>query len=329
MSEKLLRNLVGGVWRSTVLLVGIAMVLAALVCSVDAQNAGLPFSADSGAEFADESDKFDVPYVPTPMEVVNAMLTMGSVRPNDFLIDLGSGDGRIVITAAKKFGARGFGVDLNEKLVELSKQYAEDEGVAGRTAFYVQDIFMTDISRADVITMYLLQEINLQLRPKLLSDLRPGTRVVSHDWHMGEWRPDKSMIIEYETKDQDRQESILYHWIIPAKVAGRWRWSLPMPGGEQRFDAELNQHFQDIAGVAKNEKGTWRLLDATLRGDRISFSLVSEADDRMIRQGYEGRINGDAIEGTVKLSGGVKESQLQWRASRTKAKGERAEPRKL
>ena len=297
-------------------LAALAMVLAALVCSVHAQNVDLPFTEDSGAEFADESEKFDVPYVPTPMKVVNAMLKLASVGPNDFLIDLGSGDGRIVITAAKKLGVRGFGVDLNEDLVKLSKQYAKYEGVTDRAAFYVQDIFMTDLSKADVITMYLLQEVNLKLRPKLLIDLRPGTRVVSHDWHMGDWRPDNSMIIEYQTKDGDREESVLYHWIIPAEVAGRWRWSLPMPGGEQTFDLALDQHFQDIAGVATNEQGTWRLFNTILRGDRISFSLVSEADDRMIRQDYEGRIKSNVIEGTVTLGGGTKQAQLEWRASK-------------
>lgn len=326
MSQKSLKNLVGGAWLLAVLLVGMAMALAAFLCSASAQSVDSPFTRDSGAEFAPGSYKFDVPYQPTPLAVVEAMLKMASLGPNNFLIDLGSGDGRIVITAVKKYGARGFGVDLNEDLVELSKQYAKDKGVADRSAFYVQDLFMTDMSKADVVTMYLLQEVNLKLQPKLLSDLRPGTRVVSHDYHLGQWRPDKITVIDI--KREYREDSIIYLWIVPAKVAGRWRWSLPMSGGEQTFELKLTQDYQDIGGVAANEKGQWRLFNTTLRGDRISFSLVSEAKERMIRQDYKGRIKGDVIEGTVKLSGAVKEAQLKWRALKTETMEEMSKPRK-
>jgi hypothetical protein len=319
MSEKSLRNLVGTVLLVTGLLMGTAMLLAAHLVTVNAQTADSGFTTQSGAEFAQDSLKFDVPYEPTPMVVVDAMLRMASVGPNDFLIDLGSGDGRIVITAAKKYGARGFGVDLNEKLVGLSRQYAKEMGVAERTAFHVQDLFLTNISKADVVTMYLLQEINLQVRPKLLSELRPGTRVVSHDYHMGEWRPEKIAIIDSNRPAYG--DSMVYFWIVPAKVAGRWQWSLSMPGDDQTFVLELDQDFQDIRAVVLNGTGRWRLFNTTLRGDRISFSAVSEANDRMIRQDYEGRVKGNAIEGTVKLSGGTEESQLEWRASRLKTGG--------
>lgn len=298
---------------SIAVLAGMATAVVAISCSVNTQNLDSQFTVYSGAEFAEKSDDLDVPYEPTAMVVVNAMLTMASISPKDFLIDLGSGDGRIVITAAKRFGARGFGVDLNPKLVEVSIKYAKDMGVADRVAFYVQDLFVTDINKADIVTMYLLQEVNLKLRPKLLSDLKPGTRVVSHDFHMGEWRPDKTIIIPRE----DRKESVLYLWIIPGNVAGKWQWRIPMPGGEQSFNLELNQDFQDIGGVAWNKNRKWRLFGATVEGERISFSLVSEADDRMIRQDYEGSIRGNVIDGTVKLSGGVKETRLKWRASRT------------
>jgi len=318
MGQKWLRNLVGGLRLSTVLLAGIAMVVVVLSCSVNVQNAGSKFTPYSGAEFAEESEDFPAPYEATPMPVVNAMLKMGSVGQNDFLIDLGSGDGRIVIAAAKKFGARGFGVDLNEKLVELSKQYAREEGVVDRTAFYVQDLFMTDISKADVVTMYLLQEANLELRPKVLKDLRPGTRVVSHAFHLGDWRPDDTVLVGNVLWG----EHVIYLWIVPAKVSGKWQWRISMPGGEQTFSLEVEQHFQDIAGVATNEKGKWRLFDTTLRGDQISFSLVSEADDRMIRQDYEGRVKSNVIEGTVTLSGGVKEARFQWRTARTETRDE-------
>lgn len=283
------------------------------------QDLGQQFTQDSGAAFAEKSGNFDIGYEPTPMPVVRAMLKLAAVGPNDFVIDLGSGDGRIVITAAKEFRARGFGVDLNEDLVELSRKYAEKNGVAHRTSFSVKDLFMTDLSKADVVTMYLHPEVNMKLRPKLWNDLRPGTRVVSHDFHMGDWRPDEFMIIDITRVDRD--DSILYLWIMPARVSGSWQWSIPMLGGEQNFSADFNQHFQDIGGVASNQKGRWRLFDATLRGNRIAFSLVSEAHHRMIRQDYDGRVKGSVIEGTVTLSGAMEKTTFEWRALRTAVGG--------
>jgi hypothetical protein len=301
------------------LLVGMAMAIATVSCRINGQDLGSQFTQDSGAEFADESSTFDIGYESTPMPVVRAMLKLAWVGPKDFLIDLGSGDGRIVITAAKEFGARGFGVDLNHELVELSRHYAEKVGVAHRAFFSVKDLFMTDLHEADVVTLFLHPEVNLKLRPKLWSDLRPGTRVVSHDYHMGDWRPDKIMVIDIARPDS--AESILYLWIMPARISGTWQWRIPMLGDEQSFTVEFNQYFQDIAGVVSNEKGKWRIFDATLRGNWIAFSLVSEARYRMIRQDYEGRVKGNVIEGTVTVSGGVEETTLAWRASRTTVGG--------
>jgi hypothetical protein len=261
-----------------------------------------------------ESGNFEAPYESTPMAVVNAMLKMAAVGPNDFLIDLGSGDGRIVITAAKRFGAHGLGVDRNQKLIALSRQYAQSEGVADRTAFTVQDLFFTDLSKADVVTLYLVPEVNLRLRPKLLKELRPGTRVISHDYHMGEWRPDQIATVDVPRPEYGN--SILYLWIIPAQAAGSWRWRLPLPGGEQKMELKLDQSFQDIQGMVAGEKGTWRLFHAGLRGAHIRFSLVSEANERLVRQDYEGLIQGNHIQGTVRLSGSMKETQREWRAVR-------------
>ena len=300
-------------------LVGLAIVIASVSCQVNDRDLGSHFTQYSGAEFADKSRELDIGYDPTPMPVVREMLKLASVGPSDFLIDLGSGDGRIVITAAKEFGTRGFGVELNQELVELSRQYAEQMRVAHRVSFSVEDLFMSDLSKADVVTLYLHPEVNLKLRPKLWSELSPGTRVVSHDYHMGDWRPDKIMVMDIDRPDST--ESILYLWIMPSRIAGKWQWRIAMPGGEQSFSVEFNQYFQDIGGVAGNEKGKWRLFDATLRGSWIAFSLVSEAHHRMIWQDYEGRVKGNVIEGTVSLSGGVEETTLAWRASRTAAEG--------
>ncbi len=298
-------------------LVGMAIVIATASCQVNDRRLGSHFTQYSGAEFADKSSKLDIGYDPAPMPVVREMLKLASVGPGDFLIDLGSGDGRIVITAAKEFGARGFGVELNRELVELSRQYAEEMRVAHRTSFSVEDLFMRDLSKADVVTLYLHPEVNLKLRPKLWNELTPGTRVVSHGYHMGDWRPDKIMVMDIDRPDST--ESILYLRIMPARIAGKWQWRIAMPGGEQSFSVDFNQYFQDIGGVAGNEKGKWRLFDATLRGSWIAFSLVSEAHHRMIRQDYEGRVTGNVIEGTVALIGGVEKTTFEWRASRTAA----------
>jgi len=138
----------------------------------------------------------EVPYIRTPQVVVDKMLDLAEVGPDDFLIDLGSGDGRIVITAAQKRGAQGFGVELDASLVEASNEAARKAGVAGRAQFFVRDLFETDIREASVLTMYLLSSVNLQLRPRILAQLKPGTRVVSHDWDMGEWKPDAKAVLE-------------------------------------------------------------------------------------------------------------------------------------
>lgn len=270
------------------------------------------FSETSGQEFEKESEDLDVPYVTTPMAVVHTLLKLGAVGPDDFLIDLGSGDGRIVITAAKEYGVRGFGVDLNEKLVDLSRKYAIQEGVAKRTDFFVKDIFKTDIQAATIVTMYLLNEINLEMRPKLLKELKPGTRIISHDFHMGSWRPDKMVVLDM--RKYYRGDTILYLWTVPAKMAGQWQWQLFFQGEYQDFDLEIMQYFQDIRGEAYNQNQKIFIFDSVLAGDRIRFSLVSEIGDRMVRQDYSGRVQGDIIDGTVQLSGTVEPTTLKWRA---------------
>ncbi len=261
-----------------------------------------------------ESIKQEAPYVATPIEVVRAMLDLGSVGPNDFLIDLGSGDGRIVIIAAKEYGASGFGVDFNQKLIELSKKKAVAEGVERQTEFFTQNIFKTDIRKATVVTMYLLNEVNLELRPKLLNELKPSTRVISHDFHMGEWRPDKMKHLDVPRLYQ--KDSILYLWNIPAKVAGQWQWQLLLRGENQFFDLEMSQTFQVISGVVHNQGYKFLIFNPSLEGDRIRFSLISEADERMVQQDYAGRVEGDTIVGTVKLGGSIKTIVMKWRAKR-------------
>jgi len=298
-----------------------ALILGVLVLSfwmTPFSNAAAPskaktnFSGSSGQEFEKESEDLDVPYVTTPMAVVHTLLKLGSVGPDDFLIDLGSGDGRIVITAAKEYGARGFGVDLNEKLVKLSRQYAHAEGVAKQTDFFVKDIFKTDLRAATIVTMYLLNEVNLEMRPKLLKELKPGTRIISHDFHMGAWRPDKMVFLDM--KKYYRSDTVLYLWTVPAEMAGQWQWQLFFQGENQDFNLEITQYFQDITGEVYNQNQKLFIFNAVLAGDQIRFSLVSEIGDRMIRQDYRGRVQRDVIDGTVQLSGTVEPTTLKWRA---------------
>lgn len=192
--------------------------------------ASLPVAAQDGPP-----RPLDVPYVPTPQNVVDAMLRIANVGRRDFLIDLGSGDGRIPITAATRFGTRGFGVDLNPVRVREANENIGKNKV-GRLVQIVQgDLFETDISKATVISMYLLPTVNMRLRPYVLN-LKPGTRIVSHDFDMGDWKADKVEKIDYKT---------VYFWVVPAKVAGKYRVQI----GKQTFEMALEQKFQDVTGT--------------------------------------------------------------------------------
>lgn len=294
----------------------ILLTIATVTCPAGAQNAKVSFSDSSGGEFSGTSDKLDVPYVPTTMKVVRTLLDLGSVGPDDFLIDLGSGDGRIVITAAKEYGARGFGVDLNKDLVDLSRKYAVAEGVEKKVDFFVRDIFKTDIRAASVVTMYLLNEVNIQMRPKLLAELKPGSRIVSHDFHLGEWRPDQ--MVRLDIRKYYRDDTTLYLWIVPAKVSGWWHWKLSFPDEDHTFDLDLNQNYQNISGVVKNRDYDLQIFDADLKGDQIKFSLYAEVDSRMIRQDYKGRVQGNSIAGTVQVTGTLEAPLLKWQATRAR-----------
>ena len=193
----------------------------------------------------------DVPFVVTPDNVTLAMLNLAKVGPEDYVIDLGSGDGRIVITAAKRFGARGLGVEIVPDLVEKSRATAAAAGVAQRAHFREQDLFQADLSPASVITMYLLPEVNLQLRPKLMH-LRPGTRIVSHDWDLGDWEPDKTVVVDVPDKAIGREKLSRVHlWVVPARVDGAWCGTGKFKGVSMRID----QSFQKFAGTLNDASG--------------------------------------------------------------------------
>lgn len=206
----------------------------------------------------------EVPFVVTPDNVTLAMLQLAQVGPQDFVLDLGSGDGRIVILAARRFGARGLGVEIVPDLVERSRRNAAKAGVAERARFAEQDLFKTDLSQATVITMYLLQEVNLQLRPALLT-LKPGTRIVSHDWDMGDWLPDRSLTLAVPDKAVGREKlSRVHFWWVPAPVQGIWCG----PRGQR---LELQQRHQVIDGHAVDRSGQRIALSGRLQGRQLQL----------------------------------------------------------
>ena len=241
--------------------------------------------------------------MPTPQEVVERMLEIAKVGPDDYVIDLGSGDGRIVVTAAKKFGARGFGVDLNPTRIDEANANARTAGVTDKVAFYQRDLFETDLAQASVITMYLLPRVNLELRPKIL-DLKPGTRIVSHDFSMDDWKPD--LHEELEAKDKyggSGGRSDIYFWIVPAKVAGTWQSQLQVRGTSIPYEFTLAQQYQVISGSARVAGRNVQLQNAKITGDALSFDLTADVDGAPVKHTFTGRINGDAIMGTADLGG--------------------------
>lgn len=255
---------------------------------------------------------FDVPFVPTPYVVIDEMLRLANVTSKDFVMDLGSGDGRVLITAAKKFGARGLGVELDDHLIYQSEASAAQEGVTDRVRFLQQDLFKTDLTPATVITMYLLPGVMMRLRPILL-DLKPGTRLVSHDFQLGEWDPDVTTQIRKNT----------FLWIVPAKVAGKWQMKIALPGGDgpSTFTLELRQKYQVIDGIAQFDGRHAQIWEPRLSGDRLSFVIVDDRDrDTEASLYFEGRVAGNVIEGSIRRGMGNAQTTHVWRATRIGAK---------
>ncbi len=230
---------------------------------------------------------------------------MAKIRPSDFIIDLGSGDGRMVITAAKKFGARGFGVDLSEDLLAEAERNAKKEGVADRAQFFEQNLFDTDLSSATVITSYLLPEMNLKLRPKLLN-LKPGTRVVAHDYAMGDWYHDEMETLSVPEKVVGNPGiSYLYLWIVPAKIGGHWESQVKNGNQTVNWDFDFNQTFQIFTAIARSGNQTFTMPGQKLEADKINLAFVTKPGDLATRHEFTGRVKGDVIEGTFRLAGGA------------------------
>jgi hypothetical protein len=247
------------------------------------------------------------PYVPSPQSVVSDMLRYAEVGPSDFLIDLGSGDGRIVLTAAKVFGARGFGVEIKEDLVRLSNETAQKEGVADRVRFMKQDLFKTDMSQATVITMYLLPDTVNLLKDKFLNELRPGTRIVSHDYPLTGWIPEKYVQMDLEDKVQISgvTTTLIYLYIVPAKVAGKWSAQMPPAVSRQPATLSLRQQLTRVSGSVRLDGKEIALEDVKLRGDQLTFRLAGRQGD------FSGQIKGNQIQGIVDKGG----TRLPWSAT--------------
>ncbi|MBM3342784.1 MAG: methyltransferase domain-containing protein [Betaproteobacteria bacterium] len=260
--------------------------------------------------FAASARAADAPFVVTLPTVVDTMLKMGGVTAGDYVIDLGSGDGRIVIAAARQHGARGYGVELDPNLVNTARREAQRQGVADRVTFEAENLFNIDISKASVITMYIGESVNLRLRPALLK-LKPGTRIVSHDFDLGNWPPDEKVTIPVPGKPYGPPRSDIMLWVVPADASGRWRWS--MGEGTAPLEAQLEQTFQMLAGAVHAAGRGVPVQDARVRGEQVSFSVMLERGGRALRHEFKGRLSGDTIEGEVRAEG----LQAPWRARRS------------
>jgi len=260
------------------------------------------FAALAAAQFQPQVGQAgkDVIWVPTPDDVVERMLVMAQVTPNDYVWDLGAGDGKIAIMAAKKFGARAVGIEYNPEMVKHANENAQKAGVAGtgqgKATIRHGDIFATDFSQATVVTLYLLPALNMKLRPQLLS-MRPGTRVVSHSFSMEDWEAD-----EISTLDGRRA----YFWLVPANVIGNWN----LDAGGQRHEMTLEQTFQKVSGTLAFGPIHAGLRDVKLRGTAISFAYV---DQNRVRRDFTGRVNGARMEGSFRDEKGA---EGKWSATK-------------
>ncbi len=269
--------------RHSLLMLCLSMVAAVVFAQAAASGEYQPMVGQAGK---------DVVWVPTCQQLVDTMLDLAKVTPEDYVIDLGSGDGRTVITAAKR-GARALGIEYNPDMVALSKSNAAKEGIGSKAQFVQADIFESDFTKATVITMFLLPELNVRLRPQIL-DLKPGTRIVSNTFTMEDWTPEQTVTVKDKTDCGDYFTALF--WIVPAKVEGTWK----LPQG----DLTLKQSFQTFSGTLKSGAKTIPVTNGKLTGDVISFSVGNAR--------YSGRVSGNTMQGNLESGG----SSTKWNAAR-------------
>lgn len=258
-------------------------------------------TVDTPNASAQEED-LDVPYVPTPQTVVDKMLDMANVTRGDYVMDLGSGDGRIVISAASR-GATGLGVDLDPERIGEARNNVEEENVSDRVMFKKQDIFKTDISAASAVTLYLLSSVNRQLRPTLMENLEPGTPVVSHRFDMGDWEADSVSIVTVDDRTHE-----VYLWIIPAEAGGEWNWQVD----SKNFSLSIDQSYQEIEPELSAEGDKLSTKYAVLKGRRITIMATEDGKEYM----YSGRIENNTINGIVQIRTKQGTRVINWEASR-------------
>jgi precorrin-6B methylase 2 len=215
--------------------------------------------------------KKDVPFVPTPQPVVEEMLRLAEPKEGEVLYDLGCGDGRIVVTAAKKYNVKGIGVDIDPERIKECRENAEKAGVTDRVKFIQKNLFEMDFGDADVLCMYLLTSVNAKLKPKILADMKPGARVVSHAFDMGDWKPDQTV----QVKESDNRT--VYFWVVPAHVEGSHEVALQTPQGRQQATLDLKQNYQNVTGTAKIGPKELRIENGKLTGARLSFTADGQA----------------------------------------------------
>ena len=283
-----LKNIIGGL-------------IAALALSVQAQS----WAWDDGT----------TPFVVSPDAVVERMLYLAQPKAGERLVDLGSGDGRIVIEAARRFGARGLGVDIDPKLVKLATDNAKRAGVESLATFEVRDLFETDLRGVSVVTMYLLPEVNLQLVPRFIDQLKPGARIVSHDYNLGPWPFDEMIELALAEKMVGPLgRSRIFLWVVPADARGRWTSDLPDLGGRWQFDIKQTYQVLDVDTRAGGSNMVVR--GARLRGEEVRLAITGVVGGKGYNTLFAGKVTGGSIEGTVRVSDGESTRTIPWKATR-------------
>ena len=267
----------------------------------------LPTSLSHGQELS------KLPFVPTPQIVVDEMLKLANVMAKDFVVDLGSGDGRIILTAAKTFKANGQGVDIDAKLVELSNKEAKAQGLDDRAKFIEQDMFKADLSKATVVTLYVLPDFMEKLRPKLLAEMKPGARIVAHDYYMSEWHPDRHVELTVPEKKaaNGTDKAYLYLWIVPSRVSGQWCMNFDFGTGKpQTVVLSFKQSYQMLAASADTILAPLNIENPTLKGDEIDFFIsVGTMNYR-----FSGKVQTDKLEGSAVSA--MSPKPIAWRANK-------------
>jgi hypothetical protein len=251
------------------------------------------------AAFAADVERTGGPYVPTPQAVVDAMLEFGKVGPKDFVIDLGSGDGRIVLTAAQKYHARGMGFDIDPDLVQQSNAEAKKRGIADRASFVTQDVLKAKIEQATIVTLYLLPGMMQSLQAKFVRELKPGTRIVSHDFPFGDWKPDCQTSVDVPEKygTPGQWKSNLFYWVVPAQVQGAWQVNAPGLSSEP-IALTLQQQYQVLKGAADAGGKRVALTHGKLDAERVAFKLALPDGTYDFSGVVDGeRMRGEAVQG--------------------------------